>query len=55
MDIISGHFLKFKFFLKWITVMECGCQPLVGDCDYGACEGCNAFDLVTVRKLGWLL
>ena len=27
----------------------------IGDCDYGVCGYCNAFDLVTVRKLGWLL
>ena len=28
---------------------------VIGDCDYGVCGYCNAFDLVTVRKLDWLL
>ena len=31
------------------------CMRVIGDCDYGVCGDCNAFDLVTVRKLGWLL
>ena len=30
-------------------------QRLICDCDYGVCGDCNAFDLVTVRQLGWLL
>ena len=28
---------------------------VIGDCDYGVCGECNAFDLVTFRKLGWIL
>ena len=28
---------------------------VIGDCDYGVCGYCNAFDLATVRRLDWLL